>query len=305
MAERAATSDHLQKAGETIADFHVGLIGRGIALSRTPGMHMAEGAALGMAYRYDLIDTAQMERAPDIGTLLATAVQSGLSGVNVTFPFKQSVIAHLDELSDAARAIGAVNTVVFKDGRKLGHNTDYWGFKQAFQQGLDGVRKDRALLIGAGGAGNAVANALIDSGISHLTVFDTSTSAAEDLADRLRKINVAESISTADDLDAEIGRAFGIVNATPLGMQSLPGCPLPTHLLTADHWVADIIYFPLETELLAAARKAGCRTMDGSGMAVFQAVRAFELFTGVKPDPERMRVTFDALEPQPAGSSGT
>lgn len=301
MVERAVTSDRPQIAGAAVAEFHVGLIGSGIALSRTPGMHMAEGATLGMSYRYDLIDTAQMDEKPEIGVLLDKAAQAGLSGVNVTFPFKQAAIAHLDELSDAALAIGAVNTVVFKEGRKLGHNTDYWGFKQAFQQGLPDARKDRVLLIGAGGAGNAVANALIDSGVSHLAVFDASASAAEELAERLKHKADAARISVARDLEAEIDRAQGLVNATPVGMQSLPGCPLPTHLLRPDHWVADIIYFPLETELLAAARKAGCQTMDGSGMAVFQAVRAFELFTGVTPDPERMRATFDALEPHPAG----
>jgi shikimate dehydrogenase len=295
MAQSPVTS--LEEAGGRAAnsDIRVGLIGRGISLSRTPKMHMDEGAELGLSYRYDLIDAATMDGAPEIGELLDQAERSGFSGVNITYPFKQAAIAHLDVLSDAAQTVEAVNTVVFRDGKRFGHNTDYWGFTQAFMRRLGAAKTDRVLLLGAGGAGGALASALIDLGVGHLAIYDTATSAAEFLEQRLSHHYDAQRVSIAHDLEAEIEKADGVVNATPVGMVSLPGSPVPCALLDARHWVADIIYFPLETELLAAARAAGCQTMDGSGMAVFQAVRAFELFSGVKPDPERMRATFDAF----------
>lgn len=301
MTDRTVISG--KPAGETAAKagLHVGLIGSGIGQSRTPKMHMEEGAALGLLYRYDLIDVASLGWKVGIATLLDQAEKDGLSGVNVTYPFKQTVIEHLDELSDAARTVEAVNTVVFRDGKRFGHNTDYWGYTQAFSQTLAEAKKDRVLLLGAGGAGGAVASALMDLGVGHLTIYDKSASAAELLKERLLRHSKAQAVSIAQNLDAEIENADGLVNATPVGMASLPGSPIPIAQLHTRHWVSDIIYFPLETELLAAARAKGCQTMNGSGMAVFQAARAFELITGIEPDPDRMRATFNAFTPPNAG----
>ena len=286
------------------SSLRVGLIGHGIQLSRTPKMHTTEGALLGLDYRYDLIDINQMRGDPEIAELLNSAQRDGYRGVNVTHPFKQAALEHLDHLSDAARAVGAVNTVVFQDGQRFGHNTDYWGFSEAFRQQLTDATRDRVLLMGAGGAGGAVANALLDNGVAHLAIFDPSTDAMTSLVRRLMDRVGTDRVSAAKDLVREIETADGLVNASPVGMASLPGSPVPSGLLQARHWVADIIYFPLETELLATARACGCQTMNGSGMAVFQAVRAFELFTGIKPDPKRMRATFNAFTQQTAGSSG-
>lgn len=287
------------------ADIRVGLIGHGIQLSRTPRMHMEEGAAKGLDYCYDLIDVATMDEVPDIGDLVAQVEEAGYAGVNVTHPFKQAVVAHLDSLSDAATAVNAVNTIVFRDGKRFGHNTDYWGFGEAFRQGMSDVPRDRVLLVGAGGAGGAVANALVDCGIGHLVLHDTHADTARRLAESINARVGDGRVSVASDLEAEIALANGLVNATPVGMATHPGSPIEAGALRPDHWVADIIYFPLETELLRAARGLGCRVLDGSGMAVFQAVRAFELFTGAKPDPTRMRATFDAFVPESAGLSGT
>jgi shikimate dehydrogenase len=198
-----------------------------------------------------------------------------------------------------------VNTVVFRDGRRYGHNTDYWGFSQALGLAMGKAPLGRVLLLGAGGAGGAVANALLDRGATHLAIHDSTPAAAERLAASLSGRVEPGRVSVVSDPAPEMALADGIVNATPVGMALHPGTPVPVGLLRPRHWVADIIYFPLETEFLAAARATGCRTMDGSGMAVFQAVRAFELFSGVKPDPDRMRATFDAFTPQPAGNPGS
>lgn len=274
----------------------IGLIGEGIGLSRTPGMHLAEARALGLSYRYELIDTAQMPGAR-IEDLLTQVEAQGYTGVNVTHPFKQAVIGHLDDLSEPARAVDAVNTVLFRDGRRMGHNTDYFGFATAFRQQMAGADTSRVLLLGAGGAGGAVANALLDEGVDRLAVYDVNSASATRLAARLRERFGATRIEVARDLEAGIASASGLVNATPIGMASHSGSPVPLQLLTSGHWVADIIYFPLETELLRHARSLGCRTMNGAGMAVYQAVRAFELFSGHRPDPDRMRASFDRLAP--------
>jgi len=273
------------------ADLRMGLVGRGIQLSRTPAMHEAEAEAQGLSCSYVLLDTDAGTDGPLAG-ILDMAEGEGFAGLNVTFPYKQEVIPHLDSLSDAASRIGAVNTVVFRDGKRFGHNTDFWGFSESLRQGLPGAGMDTVLLVGAGGAGAALAHALCDLGVRQLLITDTRAGAAKALA-----ASVGPRVAGADDVATAAAEADGIVNATPMGMAKLPGTAIDTALLEPRHWVADIVYFPLETALLRAARKRGCRTLSGEGMAVYQAVRAFELFTGRPADAGRMRETFRRLGP--------
>ena len=271
----------------------LGLVGRGIQLSRTPRMHEAEAAAHGIACRYELLDTG----AGVTGTLaeiLDRAEADGFAGLNVTYPFKQEAVALVDTLSAGARRVGAINTIVFAGGRRAGHNTDFWGFGESVRRDLPDAAMGTVLLIGAGGAGAAVGHALADMGAGRILIADTRADAADALARAINEAG-ADRAARADDLAVAAAAADGIVNATPVGMASLPGTALDIDLLAPRHWVADIIYFPLETELLRAARAKGCATLAGEGMAVFQAVRAFELFTGLTPDAARMRGTFRSL----------
>lgn len=265
----------------------MGLVGRGIQLSRTPAMHEAEAAAQGLRCRYDLLDT-EAGTEGDLPEILDRAEAEGFAGLNVTYPYKQAVIASLHGLSDAARRIGAVNTVVFRDGKRFGHNTDFWGFSESLRHGLPDAETDCVLLLGAGGAGAALAHALADMDVGRLLIADTRADAAQALA---RAVG-AEAV---DDVAQAVAAADGIVNATPVGMANVPGMPIDPGLLEVRQWVADIIYFPLETALIEAARARGCRILNGEGMAVYQAVRAFELFTGRPADAERMRTTFRRL----------
>lgn len=281
------------RATEARGALKVALIGHGIQLSRTPAMHRKEGEALGLSYDYDLRDTALAASDPTVDQLLKAAEADGLRGVNITHPFKQAALEHLDHLSDAAKAVQAVNTVVFRNGKRLGHNTDYWGFTEAFRQGLPNASLSSVVLLGAGGAGGAVAHALSDLGVATLHIHDVSADRAHTLAEALRARGQTAAI--VNDLAATVDRANGIVNATPVGMAAHPGAPIPVDLLKHEHWVADIIYFPLETALLRHARAIGCRTLGGEGMAVLQAVRAFELFTGRSADASRMTATFRSL----------
>ncbi|WP_139670168.1 shikimate dehydrogenase [Pseudomonas sp. F16(2018)] len=270
-----------------------GLIGRGIQASRTPALHECEGDAQALRYLYRLIDADQLGLDDSaLPALLDAAQRTGFSGLNITFPFKQAILPLLDELSDEARGIGAVNTVVLRDGRRVGHNTDCLGFAEGLRRGLPGVARRRVVQLGAGGAGAAVAHALLAEGVEQLHVFEVDPARAQALVDNLTQRFGAGRAMLGNDLAETLAGADGLVNTTPVGMAKLPGTPLPPALLHAGLWVAEIIYFPLETELLRQARALGCRTLDGGTMAVFQAVKAFELFSGRPADAARMQAHF-------------
>ncbi|WP_105424212.1 shikimate dehydrogenase [Neorhizobium tomejilense] len=273
-----------------------GLIGAGIQASLTPAMHMKEGAAQGFSYEYELIDLNQLGLTPSsLPELLDDAEARGLIGLNITHPCKQLVIPYLDDLSDEARALGAVNTVVLKDGKRFGHNTDWWGFAESFRRGLPGADLSAAVQIGAGGAGVATAYAILSLGLKTLTVFDREPDRAEQLAQTMSVLFPDVSIQASSDIVSAMQDVSGIIHATPTGMAKYPGLPLPPELLQPHHWVAEIVYFPLETELLSVASQRGCQVLNGGGMAVFQAVGAFQLFTGREPDAARMLQHFEAL----------
>ena len=267
----------------------LGLIGSGIQASRTPAMHEREGARRGFRTIYRLIDITTLGlTAAALPELLTNCQRLGFNGLNITHPCKQAVIPLLDELSEDAAAIGAVNTVVFKDGLKVGHNTDWWGYTDGFKRGLPDADLSRVLQLGSGGAGAAVAYALMKLGVKSLTIFDIDRAKAQALADDLNR-RFDGRVSAVDDAVVAAAGATGIVQCTPIGMSAHPGMPIAAEALRPDLWASEIIYFPLETEFLSAAKARGCRVVDGSGMAVGQAVRAFELFTGVTPDSDAMR----------------
>ena len=273
-----------------------GLIGAGIQASRTPALHEHEGQALGLNYLYRLIDLDQLKLdSSALEQLLSAAEAMGYTGLNITFPCKQAILPLLDDLSAEARGIGAVNTVVLKDGKRIGHNTDCLGFAEGFRRGLSDVPRRHVVQMGAGGAGAAVAHALLAEGVGQLTVFDVELARAQALVDNLNAHFDGSRAHVGHDLAHALGEADGLVNTTPMGMAKLPGMPVPKVLLRADLWVAEIVYFPLQTELLREARALGCRTLDGSNMAVFQAVKAFELFSGLQPDAARMLEHFNSM----------
>ncbi|WP_421996242.1 shikimate dehydrogenase [Reyranella sp.] len=273
----------------------VGLIGRDIGGSLSPALHEDAFAVVGMAGHYHLMDAAVLGRG--LEELLAAARTAGFGGVNVTFPFKERVIALLDSVSPEAAEIGAVNTVTIdRDGRTCGYNTDRLGFRGAFRQrfGPDAAQGRRALLVGAGGAGRAVAFALMDLGVAALALHDVDGPRAERLCADLSRTAGSGRCRPVEDPASLLGEADIVVNATPIGMTGHEGLPMPTAGLAARHVVADVIYSPLETAFLAAARATGARTMGGAGMCVHQAAEAFRLFTGRDADLARMEETFAA-----------
>src|SRR5487761_685906 len=272
---------------------HLGLIGSGIQASKTPALHEAEAAAQGIGCTYQLLDLEVLhvgvEHLPD---LLAEAEQRGFAGLNITHPCKQAVNPQLHELSPHAQAIGAVNTVHFYGGRRTGYNTDAWGFAESFRHHMQGASVASVIQVGGGGAGAATAYALLELGARELRIFDVDLDRAQALAGSLSERFPDREVRAWRRLTEAAAGADGIVNATPVGMAKHAGSAVPKDLLRRELWVADIVYFPRDTELLRAARAAGCRTLDGGGMAVYQAVRAFEIFTGRTADADRMRRHF-------------
>ncbi len=275
--------------------FLIGLIGAGIQASRAPAMHEREGAAQGLNYVYRLIALESPGlNAQGLPELIAEAERMGFNGLNITHPCKQTVVPLVTDLSDDAKAIGAVNTVLLKDGWRVGHNTDWSGFAESFRRGLPDVALHRVLQLGAGGAGAAVAYAALKLSVERLAIFDVKAERARALASKLVERFGESRAVVAAEIESEIVESDGFIHATPTGMANHPGLPLPASLLRPELWVAEIVYFPLETELLREAKARGCRTLDGSGMAVFQAAEAFRLFTGISPDVMRMRQHFES-----------
>jgi shikimate dehydrogenase len=274
----------------------LGLVGDGIGASLTPAMQEREGRESGLLLSYRLLDATErgfgVEDLPDV---LAWAQRLGFDGLNVTHPFKQAVVPLLDELSQDASDLGAVNTVVFRDGRSLGRNTDWSGYGRAFRQVLPDAVEDRAVVVGAGGAGVAVGYGLLQQGAEHVWVLDSDRDRADACVVRLAKRFGDDRVSVTSDLRRALADAHGLVNATPVGMLSHPGMSVPGGLIREDLWVSDVVYFPLETELIALARARGCRVVPGGGMAVQQAVGAFEYFTDRPADARRMFRHFEEL----------
>jgi shikimate dehydrogenase len=285
------------------SSYLAGLVGSGVGPSLSPALHEREADRHGLRLVYRTIDIDVLGGGPEsVGELVRAARTLGFDGLNITHPCKQLVIGHLDGLAPEAAELGAVNTVVFRDGRAIGHNTDVTGFAASFARGLPEAPMRHVVQLGAGGAGAAVAHALLSLGAHRLTLVDPDAGRATGLADALnRRFGTGRAAAAASrDPAAELADADGLVHATPTGMAAHPGLPLPAELLHPELWVAEVVYRPLETELLRRARDLGCRTLDGGGMAVFQAADAFRLFTGLEPHTERMLEDLAGLVGAPA-----
>jgi shikimate dehydrogenase len=274
----------------------LGLIGAGIQRSMAPLLHEEEARQHGMRAHYQLIDLDAaglgVEALPE---LVRAARAMGFAGLNITYPCKQAVIPLLDALSEEARSIGAVNTVVREQDRFVGHNTDGSGWSWGLKRALPVADLSCVVLLGAGGAGSACADAVLRLGAKKLLIFDQDAARATALASRLNGAFQGAAAQAVTDLPTAMQKASGLINATPIGMEREPGVPLGEDLLRPGLWVSDCVYVPLETALLSAARRRGCATVDGGHMNVGQAVRAFRLFTGEDANAGRMEAHFRAM----------
>ncbi|MEO9248190.1 shikimate dehydrogenase [Citricoccus nitrophenolicus] len=277
----------------------VGLIGDGITASLSPPMHEQEGREHGLLYLYRPVDTGalglQGQAAQDAAPrLLAAGRDLGFNAFNITHPFKQTIMEHLDEVDPDARNLGAVNTVVFRDGRSVGYNTDYSGYITGLQGAIAEPDLGDVVQLGAGGAGSAIAYALLRAGARQLTLIDLDLDRSTARAAALQEQFPDQAVRARPhaDLPASLVTATGLAHCTPVGMHSHPGMPIESSWLRPEMWVSEVVYLPVETELVVAARAAGCQVVDGGRMAVGQALDAFGLMTGLRADPERVRRHF-------------
>ncbi|WP_398477738.1 shikimate dehydrogenase [Tardiphaga sp.] len=269
--------------------FLTGLLGAPIAHSASPAMHERAADALGVRCHYHLIEVAGAGH-DQLHAILDGIRRLGFAGINVTFPYKEAVVALLDDLSPGARAIGAVNTVVARHGKLTGHNTDTSGFARAAKEFVSRSDHGPVAVIGTGGVGKAIAFALADLGVSDIRLVDTDIAKADQLVAQLQH---RQSIRRADSVEDALTGASGLVNGTPIGMLPDRGTPVPDALLHAGLWVADAVYSPLWTPLLNAAKASGAQVMTGRDLAIYQAADAFELFTGMAPSATEMGIAFD------------
>jgi shikimate dehydrogenase len=250
-----------------------GVLGWPVGHSRSPRLHGHWIARHGLDAAYVPLPAAPEHFATAVRGLAA----AGFRGANVTIPHKEAAFALCDEVSARARRAGAVNTLVFTEGRIAGDNTDGFGFLESVREQAPGFVAERAhaVLLGAGGAARAIAAALLDAG-ARVTLINRSRARAEALAETL---GGAVAVADAPPLEA----ASLLVNTTSLGMAGQPPLELPLDALPREAVVADIVYVPLETPLLAAARARGHAAVDGLGMLLHQARPGFEAWFGVAP----------------------
>ena len=254
----------------------LGLIGDNISKSRAPALHRLAASQLDIELSYDLIIPAR--QGLDFEECLTHARHLGLSGVNVTLPFKQRAFEQAKIEDNATRNLGAVNTLRFVSSGIIGYNTDYSGFKKAYvtERGTD--LPGEVAVIGAGGVGRAIAFALLELGASRLRIVDKNDKQATSLCNHLN------SLSTGRACVSSIGRLQGcdaVINCTPAGMSGYGGLPLPEdNFPETCRWVFDAVYTPVDTPFSALAKSRGAKFISGFELFFFQGVDAFHLFTG-------------------------
>jgi shikimate dehydrogenase len=272
----------------------LGLIGRNIQGSLSPALFADAFEAAGIDGYYHLLDADRLpgRRLPQ---LLDAIKAAGFAGANITYPFKQDIIPLLDAVDPEAAQVGAINTVaIAPDGRATGYNFDRHGWRNSFAEslGADSAKGATVVQVGAGGAGRAVAFALMDLGVGAVILHDIDKARTDALAADVAKHYGASSCRVTESLESDIAAADGVVNATQTGMTGFPGNPISVSALKPEHWAADVIYTPAETEFLKAAAGKGARVLGGGGMCVHQAAEAFRLLTGVAPDIARLHRAF-------------
>jgi shikimate dehydrogenase len=262
-----------------------GLIGYPVSHSRSPRIHDYWIKEHGLAADYKLFTTAPAR----LRQTMLHMRKKNAAGLNITIPHKQTVIEYLDGIDEAAKRIGAVNTVIHKDGKFIGSNTDAYGFITNLREGLGDLdaHLGHVVVLGAGGATRAALIALLDAGAKNITITNRTQENAENLA-RLFASTAKEKQATLtvapwDSRDTILRECSLLINTTSLGMVSHHLLHIDVKQLPREAAVHDIVYAPLETELLKNAAKRGLKTVDGLGMLLYQAQKAFELWHGVLP----------------------
>jgi shikimate dehydrogenase len=275
--------------------YRVGLLGHGIGPSLSPALHVREAARLGLDYEYVTVDLID-EPGVDLGAELDRLEAEGFAATNVTHPFKQQVLDHVDRRSDVVGEIGSANLVLLGPDGRTAHNTDCTGFRSGLEEFLGDRPRRRVLQVGAGGAGLATAHSLVSMHFEEVVIHDLLEEAARAVVERFAARHPDVRLTTTGgDLDRWLPLVDGVVHVTPMGMAQHPGVAFAPEELATSAWLAEVVYRPLETELVRRARAHGLATLDGGLMAVGQAVDSIRLITGLEPDRERMLAHFHEL----------
>lgn len=256
----------------------LGLIGDNIAASRSPALHRLAGEMCGLDVRYDLLVPRELKL--DFDATFDRARRDGYRGLNITYPYKERVVARVRIDEPIVRAIAACNTVVFEGEDALGTNTDYSGFLGAFRANFGSATPGRVAMAGCGGVGKAIGFALAALDAKTLQMFDTDRSKADALASALAIAYPAIEVQIAGSIEQACEGADGLVNCTPLGMVGYGGSAFPEALVGKHTWSFDAVYTPLDTPFLLAARAAGLSIMSGYELLLHQVIDCFRVFTG-------------------------
>jgi shikimate dehydrogenase len=263
----------------------LGLFGKGIGKSSAPFLHLTAAKQLNLDLSYELFDLSQKPDDAFFSEFERRKLE-GLRGVNVTHPFKEKVFGLVEVSEPMMRRVGAVNTVRFEGNQ--GFNTDYSGFIKAFKHVLPNENPGSVLIIGAGGAGRAVAFALAELGATQVNFADLDLSRASQLSLSINNAGVKSRVYGLNDLPKAC-KVDGLVNCTPVGMYQYPGIPLESQLIGGQSWAFDAIYTPLETEFLVAVRSKGLKVISGFELFFYQGVDAFKIFTGFDANEDALR----------------
>lgn len=259
-----------------------GVIGYPISHTVSPKMHSFWMSRYGVKGYYIPLKV----KPDDLEKALQLLCVIGFKGVNITIPHKEKAAALVDEIDDISKKIGAINTIIIRENGKLeGINTDVFGFRQNLESaGFKAKEEDFALVVGAGGGARAVVSALQEMGVSNIGVFNRSKSRAEKCAKDLSVKNIEIITGGLDEIEKFIPLTSLLVNATPLGMKGQDRLDIDITKLPVTAWVTDLVYNPLETELLRKAKARGCKTVDGLGMLLHQGRKAFSCWFSIEPE---------------------
>ncbi len=251
----------------------LGLIGDNIGRSRSPLLHRLAGKLCGLDVVYKPLIPADMRL--DFDAVFEGCRAGGYRGINITYPYKEKVVAKLRVDDPRVAAIGACNTVLFGEGKPLGFNTDYSGFIAAYRGAFPGSSPGIVAMAGAGGVGRAIGFALGELGADVLKLFDRDRAKAEALAEALGCAVPNMRVVIAKSVDEAASGTDGLINCTPLGMAGYPGTAIPKSVMRGRRWAFDAVYTPVETEFLRDARASGLETLSGYELFFHQGVDAF------------------------------
>jgi shikimate dehydrogenase len=264
----------------------LGLIGDNIAVSQAPRLHHLAGQIAGLDVRYDRL--VPRDLGLDFDAVFAMARDKGYRGLNITYPYKERVVASVTVLDPLVRAIGAVNTVFFGPDGPVGHNTDHSGFVAAYRAAR-AAAPGVVCTIGTGGVGRAVAFGLIALGAKVVHLADIDLAKAEALARDLRKASPATRVVVFTGADEAAQGVDGLINCTPVGMVGYGGTPLPAQAMQGAGWAFDAVYTPMDTAFLQDAAAAGLSVISGWELFFGQGIDAWHIFTGVPMDAKTLR----------------